>query len=223
MLLPRRPAGGGSPYLRGPRARSSRMSSARAFDSAAVLRRSREHCERAARLRRQAVAQRERTEDLCERLVENLLRSSARPFGDRGACFVLRLGRLRPLVRFVRHDLCAWLEQRDVPEELVNDVLLACSEVCANAVEHPREAARQLIEIEARCVDGALELRVRDFGSWSEHAGSEVRGRGLHLVAQLMDTLDVVQRGDGTEIIMRRSLSREDGALRSAQSRGISV
>jgi anti-sigma regulatory factor (Ser/Thr protein kinase) len=153
------------------------------------------------------MVQRQHADELCERLVQNLLRAPARPFGDRGRRFGLRLARLRPLVRFARQDLRAWLERADLPADVVNDVTLACSEACANAVEHPRHATRPLVEIEAQRENGQLELCVRDFGSWNENTRSELRGRGLRLISELMDSLDVQRRADGTRLVMRRSFS----------------
>ena len=161
---------------------------------------------RSASLSADAAAGRRRAEELCELLAGNLLRFDGRPLGARGDGFLLRLGRLRPLVRFARHDVRRWLEEASLPAELVDDVALACSEACANAVEHPRSASRQLVEIEGRWGEGELELRVRDFGRWSDHRSSELRGRGLAMIRQLVDSLEVLRRGDGTVVVMRRTL-----------------
>lgn len=98
------------------------------------------------------------------------------------------------------------VEGRNVPAEVVSDMTLAFSEALANAVEDPRGSTRQLVEVEARCDEGQVELRVRDFGSWSEQAHSDLRGRGLHLITKLVDSLDVQHDADGTTLVMRRSI-----------------
>ena len=167
-----------------------------------------ELCSRAADACRAAVAAQRRSEEAFDRTAAVLIGFRCRPFGDRDGGFLLRVGRSRPLVRFVRHDLRRWLERAGLAAEALSDVELACSEACANAVEHPRRASRQLVEVEAAIDDAELELRVRDFGVWNEPSGSTLRGRGLEMIRDLMDSFEVQQRADGTELVMRRSLAR---------------
>jgi len=163
---------------------------------------------RAARLRREAMTEQRRAEETCARLASVLVAFDHRPFGDRGDRFLLSVGRSRPLLRFVRHDLRRWLERAGLPDEPVSDVTLACSEACANAVEHAQRARRQLVEIEAALRGGELELRVRDFGNWDEEQpASLLRGRGLDMIRDLMDSFEVQRSDLGTEIVMRRSLT----------------
>jgi serine/threonine-protein kinase RsbW len=147
---------------------------------------------------------------LCDQLAENLPRAAHRSFGDRGDRFRLRLGRLRPVVRFARTDLRRWLETAGLSPDVVDDVTLACSEACANAVEHARQATRQLVEIEAYRDDTQLELRVRDYGSWSEHHESDLRGRGIGIIGRLMHSVSIQSVPDGTQIVMRRNLAQVD-------------
>jgi anti-sigma regulatory factor (Ser/Thr protein kinase) len=150
---------------------------------------------------------RQRAEMGCDRTAAVLTSLGGRPIGDRDGRFLLGVGRSRPLVRFVRHDFRRWLEQADLPAEGVSEVVLACSEACANAVEHPHGAERQLVEVEAALDGRQLELRIRDFGLWKEQPGSPLRGRGLDMIRGLMDSLDVHRTVHGTEVVMRRSLS----------------
>lgn len=161
---------------------------------------------RAAEARHAALEEQRRSESACERAAAVLTSFDGRPFGERDGRFLLQVARARPLVRFVRHDLRRWLEQAGVPAEVVNEVVLACSEACANAVEHPQRAGRQLVQVEAALNATELELRVRDFGIWKEHPGSPMRGRGLDMIGDLMDSLEVRRTAGGTELVMRRSL-----------------
>jgi serine/threonine-protein kinase RsbW len=126
------------------------------------------------------------------------------------------------MVRFAHHDLRRWLERADLPLEVVNEVALACSDACANAVEHPQRATKQLVEIEAHRDESGLELRVRDYGAWSEQRRSAWRGRGLSMIDDLMDSVVVACHTGGTEIVMRRSSagSRRDGETGGPPSRG---
>lgn len=162
----------------------------------------------AAQVRREAVTEQRRSEEIFVRLADTLIGFSL-PLEDRNKRFLLRLGRCRPLLGFVRHDLRRWLDQCRLPAELVNEIVLACSEACANALEHPAQAKRQLIEVEAELEGAEIELRVRDFGTWNERAGSGLRGRGLDMIRGLTDSLEILRTGQGTEIVMRRSLSAD--------------
>ena len=74
----------------------------------------------------------------------------------------------RRLVALVRHELRRWLDDDGVASEDQVDITLACSEACANAVEHPGRPGRLAFEVEARREDGELLLSVRDFGAWTD-------------------------------------------------------
>lgn len=174
----------------------------------AAVARANELYSRAANARRAAVAARRHSEQAFDRAATVLIAFDGRPFGDRDGRFLLRVARSRPAVRFVRHDLRRWLERAGLAAELLSDVELACSEACANAVEHPHRPRRQLVEVEAAIDGGGLELRVRDFGVWKVPSGSTLRGRGLEMIGDLMDSLEVHRRSDGTELVMRHSLAR---------------
>ena len=167
---------------------------------------------RAASARREAAANRRHAEETCARSATVLVGYDGRPFGDRDGSFLLCVAKARPFVRLVRHDLGRWLERAGLPADLVTEVTLACSEACANAVEHPQRANRQLVEVEATLDDAEFELRIRDFGAWNERTGSPLRGRGLDMIRSLMDSLDVQRTHHGTEIVMHKSLSLERAA-----------
>lgn len=187
--------------------------------STAVRARAREERSRAERLRRDAATNRRHTEALCDRLAERSLSVGERSYGDHGNHYLLRLGRLRPLLRFARNDLRRWLESRDLPPEVVDEATLACSEACANAIEHPSRVTRQLVEIEGHRDATDLVLRVRDYGSWTEHARTDVRGRGISMIRQLMDTVDIQHLAGTTEIVMCRHLAT---GRRTPPHRGVS-
>jgi anti-sigma regulatory factor (Ser/Thr protein kinase) len=57
---------------------------------------------------------------------------------------------------------------------------------------------------------GELTASVRDTGNWREKRG-EHRGRGLRIIEDLMDEVEVEREEDGTLIRMRRRI-REDRA-----------
>jgi anti-sigma regulatory factor (Ser/Thr protein kinase) len=157
-------------------------------------------------LRQQAVSERERAQILTNRLLHTLRQASGRPLGDHGAAFSLRVARLPQAVALVRHELRRWLDQNHVAPEDVLDITLACSEACANAVEHPGGSGRPAFELDARHEDGEVLLAVRDFGAWTPADETSVRGRGLGMIREIMDAVVITSGGEGTQILMRRSL-----------------
>jgi anti-sigma regulatory factor (Ser/Thr protein kinase) len=157
-------------------------------------------------LRQRAVSQREQAQALAIRLMRALSDSERRAHGDRGDTFSLRLARMPQVVALVRHELRRWLDERGLAPEDQVDITLACSEACANAVEHPGRPGRLAFEIEAWREGGELVLSVRDFGAWTDATSGENRGRGLSMIRSLMDAVEITSGGDGTRILMRRTL-----------------
>jgi serine phosphatase RsbU (regulator of sigma subunit)/anti-sigma regulatory factor (Ser/Thr protein kinase) len=85
------------------------------------------------------------------------------------------------------------------------EVLVCASEAGANAIEHAYGLQEAAFELEATYRDGQVEVVVRDFGSWREGRRPD-RGRGLVLIREFMDSVDVVRGSDGTTVRMRRAL-----------------
>jgi anti-sigma regulatory factor (Ser/Thr protein kinase) len=147
-------------------------------------------------------------DSLLGKLLLNLDRMIS-PVGGRGAVFSLRLARTPGAVALARHDLRRWLDRHGVAPEDALDIVLACSEACANAVEHPSLPERPAFEVTATRGEGEVHLAVRDFGGWTEHAGDGgLRGRGLGMIRALMDSVEVTSDSAGTRIVMRRSLKQ---------------
>jgi anti-sigma regulatory factor (Ser/Thr protein kinase) len=132
--------------------------------------------------------------------------SDGHAHGDRGDRFLLRLARMPQVVALVRHELRRWLDEHGISTEDAVDITLACSEACANAVEHPGRPGRLAFEIEAWRDGEELLLSVRDFGAWTDATSGENRGRGLRMIRSLMDAVEITSGGDGTKILMRRTL-----------------
>jgi anti-sigma regulatory factor (Ser/Thr protein kinase) len=90
------------------------------------------------------------------------------------------------LLARLRRELQRWLEQAGVPRELVFGVVAAVSEAAANAVEHPEDASKAVVELEAEREANRLTVRVRDHGRWREPRLDSDRNRGLLLISGLM-------------------------------------
>lgn len=101
-----------------------------------------------------------------------------------------------------------WLLSRGADEEGVGDVLLACGEAVANAVEHAyRTGSSGTVEIELSAPEPDwVALTICDRGSWKEPVAAAHRGRGFALMRMLMHDVDVEHRPDGTTVRMRRRI-----------------
>jgi len=156
-------------------------------------------------LRDQTQALRDRAQLLSDGLVESLLKTDDRG-GAAPETFSFRAGRLRSSVGLARRRLLRWLERGGVDRATATDITLACSEACANAVEHPVRPSRYAFEVEATRTADEIELTVRDFGAWQTGSGDALRGRGLRMIRELMDDTRIVTGEHETMIVMRRVL-----------------
>ncbi len=162
-----------------------------------------------------AAASSARPSDLCERLIDALV--DRRSIADDVAVLVARRqAAVRPLALTVtaepralgevREAVRAWLADAEVDPAAREDVVLACGEAVANSVEHayagrppgPAEVELSLAE------DRTLRVRVRDEGRWRPPSEDPpgLRGRGLFLMRNLMDRVEVNHDAGGTEVRM---------------------
>jgi anti-sigma regulatory factor (Ser/Thr protein kinase) len=100
-----------------------------------------------------------------------------------------------------RQLLREWLRGRlEGPER--DDVVLACSEACSNAIAHAYPAAAGEVRVElARDADETVVV-VCDDGAWS---GEPVEGLGLRLMRAVMDSVELERTPAGTRVTMRRA------------------
>jgi PAS domain S-box-containing protein len=111
----------------------------------------------------------------------------------------------RSVARF-RAETKIWLEEAGVARADVDDVVLAVSEACSNAVEHSG-VERAQVALSAEFRDTEVVLAVQDTGRWQPPHLRFERGRGFRILRALMDDVQVSRRGDGTEVRMRRRLA----------------
>ena len=107
----------------------------------------------------------------------------------------------------MRQMLRRWLGEHGAGFEETEDVIMACNEACENAVEHGYDFGNDLFDVELAHDDGEITVCVRDRGSWLEPRATADRGRGLPLMRQMMDAVDVQSGGGGTTVLMRRRLA----------------
>lgn len=119
----------------------------------------------------------------------------------------------RASVSGMRADLSHWLQTHDIIGEDHDAVLLACSEVVSNSIEHGyADRGDGPVEVLATLQPDVVRVRVRDHGRWrpatrpaTGPAGPEPsdRGRGLALVRALMSEVSV-EHEVGTVVTMHR-------------------
>lgn len=152
-------------------------------------------------------------EQLCQAVFDELLTGDAR---DDVALLVMRA--LPPAARLelrvpaeseelpvLRQRLRRWLEGVGAGGGDVSDILLACGEAAANAVEHAYGPSDAEFTFSAELDDGAVRITVGDRGQWRAPRG-ENRGRGRALMEALMDSVEVERTEKGTTVMMRRCL-----------------
>jgi anti-sigma regulatory factor (Ser/Thr protein kinase) len=109
----------------------------------------------------------------------------------------------------LRERLGVWLDELDASDEEVFEISLACSEAFSNAVQHAYEPTANLVDVHAAGDEGTVTVIVRDYGTWASRSTNERRGRGLPLMHELMDSVQVDARLDGTSIAMQRRLDSQ--------------
>ena len=111
----------------------------------------------------------------------------------------------------IRRILRRWLAFHGAGEEELHDVVVACQEACANAVEHAYGPGHAYFVVDADHLDSRIRVTVRDQGHWRPPRGSH-RGRGLPLMRALMDSVDVDHGTEGTVVVLERTLRSRSAA-----------
>jgi anti-sigma regulatory factor (Ser/Thr protein kinase) len=157
-------------------------------------------------------------EHLGDRMVGELL-----PDGPTEDDAALLLGRALPLsdslltqlpadvdsIPLMRRLLGSWLYEAGATQADVEDLSLATSEACANAIEHAYGPAPGVLELSAtKEPSGVALVAIRDYGNWRPPRGKN-RGRGLLLMEGLTDSVEVVRGDDGTTVQLSRRLGME--------------
>lgn len=157
-------------------------------------------------------------EALCDRLVHAL---GAEASSDDVALLALRLtppererfelnmpGDPR-LLAPARRALRQWLSQAGAERGEVEDLVLACGEAAANALEHAYGPGEDgVLRIEALERGGEITITVSDSGQWRPRA-ERPGGRGFHLMSSLTDEVEVIPGPGGTAVHLRRRLGTQ--------------
>jgi PAS domain S-box-containing protein len=103
----------------------------------------------------------------------------------------------------LREELRVWLGRHQVAVRQVEDIILACSEATANAMEHAYGQREGPIEVRGRRESDRIVVSVCDSGQWRP-ARADERGRGLDVIDAMMDSVEILKHPGGTEVRMVR-------------------
>lgn len=108
-------------------------------------------------------------------------------------------------VGVVRHLLGGVAEALDIDREQLDDMRLAVSEACANAVVHAYGDGSGLMDVDIAARGAELLINVRDHGGgMAPRTDSPGLGVGLPLMASLAESMELLTPpGGGTEVRMR--------------------
>jgi anti-sigma regulatory factor (Ser/Thr protein kinase) len=83
------------------------------------------------------------------------------------------------------------------------DAVVAAGEAVANAIEHAYDRRpNQTFVLRARWEDEACTILVEDAGAWNEVEPLSTRGRGIAMMRELCDTLDIDRTPHGTSVAL---------------------
>jgi anti-anti-sigma factor len=114
-------------------------------------------------------------------------------------------------LRASRRSIAGWLEQVGATTDDTFVLQHALGELMTNAIEHAFGGELGRDEVALRLLltpDGRVDAEVTDHGRWREPARQSLRGRGLALTSQLVETLRVVPAATGTVATVTHPLTR---------------
>jgi anti-sigma regulatory factor (Ser/Thr protein kinase) len=169
------------------------------------------------RLRQVAASSEAELQEVCDDILASMAQES---IGDDIALLAIRPASLagRPLhfrvpaepraLAPLRHTLRRWLREIQATQQESYEILVACGEACANAVQHPHAAKEGYLDIDIAKNGDEVEVVVRDSGHWRSGT-PDGGGHGLPLIHQLMDNVEIERGSRGTSVRMRRRLGRD--------------
>jgi GAF domain-containing protein/anti-sigma regulatory factor (Ser/Thr protein kinase) len=117
----------------------------------------------------------------------------------------LRVAAVPDSLATMRRALRSWLLAAGADEDFTYDVLVAVGEAAANAVEHAYGPVDDDFVVRAERDGDHCVFTVSDRGSWRSSRGRN-RGRGLALMRELMDDVQVDSGADGTVVTLCRQV-----------------
>lgn len=119
----------------------------------------------------------------------------------------VRLPAVPESLRHARSAMRRWLADGGITGDVADDLVLAVGEACTNAVEHAYGPAGGDIELHCELHGNDAVITVRDHGHWRTARGTN-RGRGLMLMRNCGDDVQVERGDEGTTVVIRRRVER---------------
>jgi PAS domain S-box-containing protein len=110
----------------------------------------------------------------------------------------------------VRGRLRDWLAGQGLDALVIQDLLIAAGEACANGVEHGnRHGTGRDMRLTAACGGGELHMTVWDGGTWKppDAEPNPYRGHGLAMIRAMMDDVGIETGPGGTTVSMRKRVA----------------
>ena len=107
-----------------------------------------------------------------------------------------------------------FLEHQGVSPEVSGDLILATSEACNNAFQHSGDGAE--LDVSVSYLDGTVTIEVADRGRGFDFEKERAEwppillrsgGRGLYIIAEVTDQVEVVRRQPGTLVRMFKTVT----------------
>ncbi len=127
-----------------------------------------------------------------------------------GATLELELPATLDVLPSLRRTLQRWLAAKGVSAEEVYDIVFASHEAAANIVEHAYGLRRGQIDVRCRADEDAVHVTLADHGQWRPPRG-EGRGRGVGLMREVMDEVEIDRFDGGSTVHLLRRRSRGSG------------
>lgn len=115
----------------------------------------------------------------------------------------------------IRRRLARLLEAAGASPEERYEISLTVCEAAANAIEHAYGPGDEQFLLDVTIEAGEVRAVVRDTGSWRDRPTGNpegTRGRGLGIIQELMDNVEVSRSDAGTTVSMSRKLGQSVAA-----------
>jgi GAF domain-containing protein/anti-sigma regulatory factor (Ser/Thr protein kinase) len=106
---------------------------------------------------------------------------------------------------WVRTAVGRWMAEGGASKADIAAMALACSEACANTIEHAYGPGDAELRIEGEIEPDSVTITVSDRGRWRKPR-EDARGRGIALMKAFADQVEIAPADDGTTVRLRRRI-----------------